>query len=131
MVNSYITKEELLLLHHKSIKRFGGLDGIKSPEHEGLIDSCLSHIQNDDYYPDLESKSVHLYWSLIKNHCFEDGNKRIALRAVTFFWLKNGIEYDVANSFIKQHGISLTEGIAAGKFEKNQVFSIIQDFLKS
>ena len=72
----YISKEQAIEVHRKTIEYSGGGDyGIINI---GFLYSALEHIQNDDYYPLFEDKLVHLIWSINRNHSFSDGNKRTA-----------------------------------------------------
>ncbi len=78
----YFTISYAIKTHDKIIEISGGLTGIKDL---GNLESPLSHIQNDDYYPDLEDKITHLVFSINKNHAFTDGNKRTSIALGGFF----------------------------------------------
>jgi death-on-curing protein len=54
------------------------------------LESVLEHIQNDGYYPTFEDKLTHLFHSACKFHCFQDGNKRIAISLSAQMLLMNG-----------------------------------------
>ena len=87
----YFDTNLLVGWHDRIIEEKGGLRGVKD---EGQIDSVLANIQNDTYYPTLLEKSVHLFHSLIKFHCFNDANKRTAVCALINFLLLNGCILD-------------------------------------
>ena len=87
----YITHEQAIETHKKTIKYSGG--GDMSILNIGYLDSVLEHIQNDDYYPTFEDKLVHLVWSVNKNHFFSDGNKRLSITLGGLFLLLNGRLY--------------------------------------
>jgi len=72
---------------------------------EQQLKSVLTHIQNDDYYPDFLDKSVHLFHSLIKFHIFNDGNKRTAIFSLLFFWSFNWFVFP--ESFAKLEDIAI------------------------
>jgi len=55
------------------------------------LDSILSHIKNEDYYPQFVDKLTHLFFSLVQFHTFNDGNKRTAILAVELFLFINEI----------------------------------------
>jgi len=78
----YFTISYAIKTHDKIIEISGGSTGIKDL---GNLESPLSHIQNDDYYPDLEDKITHLVFSINKNHAFTDGNKRTSIALGGFF----------------------------------------------
>jgi len=84
--------------HDKIIEISGGLLGIKDI---GNLESPLGHIQNDDYYPELEDKITHLVFSINKNHAFNDGNKRTSIAMGAFFLELNGLDIYVPK-FIRE-----------------------------
>ena len=94
---TYITLEEAIAKHDAIILASGGLLGLRD---EGLLISALTLIQNDLYYPTFSSKLVHLIFSINKNHCFIDGNKRAAVSLAGSFLLKNGWPTEFIASFI-------------------------------
>jgi death-on-curing family protein len=65
---------------------------------ENILESCLispfQKFGGKDPYPSLINKSSMLFYLLIKNHPFQNGNKRIAVMTMLFFladnkkWLK-------------------------------------------
>lgn len=113
IVFNYFTTEFAIVIHDEIIEKSGGILGIIN---EGLIDSFINHIQNDEYYPNLEDKLTHLFYSVNKNHCFNDGNKRssIALSAYfleinecgfivpRFIYYMENFSVDVANNIINK-----------------------------
>ncbi len=78
-----LNKRQILLLHSEIIKNTGGTDGIRD---EGLLDSALNvpfqTFGGQELYPSLIEKAARLGYSLIKNHAFVDGNKRIGTHAM-------------------------------------------------
>ncbi|NUE67266.1 type II toxin-antitoxin system death-on-curing family toxin [Snodgrassella sp. ESL0253] len=93
----YLEQDEVIANHDKIILVSGGLLGIRD---EGLLISALTMIQNDLYYPTFSSKLVHLIFSINKNHCFSDGNKRTSLSSGASFLLKNGWPLEFVKAFI-------------------------------
>jgi death on curing protein len=117
--------EELIQIHKKTIEYSGGgLDGIMNEQYLG---SALEHIKNDDYYPNFEDKLTHLFWSLNKNHIFQDGNKRIAITVSTMFLLKNGF-MNLAHRFLHEME-SISYHVAAGNIDKILLHKIFTSFL--
>ena len=94
---TYITLEEAIAKHDAIILASGGLLGLRD---EGLLISALTLIQNDLYYPTFSSKLVHLIFSINKNHCFIDGNKRASVSLAGSFLLKNGLPFEFVSDFI-------------------------------
>ena len=73
-----VTLGDVFEAHEQALK-FGGLDGVRDLT---LIESAIARPYSK-YYPSLHSKAAALLQSLAKNHGFIDGNKRVALLAVT------------------------------------------------
>lgn len=73
----YITLSEVLDLHRRVIEQSGGAEGVRDL---GSIESAISQPQmifgGHDLYPDIHTKAA-LCFSLVMNHPFVDGNKRI------------------------------------------------------
>ena len=86
----WVEKAALLLLHGKSLARFGGIEGIRD---EGLLDSALARPRNAYHYDgvrDVTGFAASYAFGLAKNHPFADGNKRAAFMAVGLFLGANG-----------------------------------------
>ena len=80
------TLEEVLELHHYLIDRFGGSHGVRDM---GLLESALFRPQTG-YYQDMAEMAAALLESLLFNHAFIDGNKRVAFFATDIFLRLNG-----------------------------------------
>lgn len=87
----FLTAEEVLEIHAELIKRFGGPPGIRDM---GLLESALYRPQSG-YYSDLTEMAAALFESLIKNHPFVDGEKRVAYFACDIFLRLNGYKFQV------------------------------------
>lgn len=88
----WLEKEALLLLHAKSLARFGGLEGLRDA---GLLDSALARPRHAFHYDDLRDDAAlaaSYAFGLGKNHPFADGNKRMAFMAAGLFLGINGWE---------------------------------------
>ncbi len=89
----HLSLAEVLLLHARLISETGGSDGLRDL---GLLESALGQPRQtfggEDLYPDLFGKASALGFSLIGNHPFVDGNKRIGHAAVEAMLMLNGFE---------------------------------------
>jgi len=89
----YLTLGEVLALHRRILAESGGRPGVRDL---GAIASALSQprvsVGGQDAYPTLLDKAAALGYSLIRNHGFIDGNKRIAHAAMEVFLVLNGME---------------------------------------
>ncbi len=84
---------EVLKLHGLIIARSGGSDGLRDL---GMLESALGQPRQtfggEDLYPSLTSKAAALGFSLIMNHPFIDGNKRVGHAATEAVLMLNGFE---------------------------------------
>ena len=110
----YLTLEQAIEVHGKTVEVSGG--GSLGQLEIGKLDAVLQHIQNDDYYPTFDAKLTHLFFCACKFHCFEDGNKRIAITLCAQMLLLNGYLRSV-NAFI-QDSENISYHVAAGSISK-------------
>lgn len=91
----YLTLEEVLTLHQRLIAQSRGASGIANL---GALESAIAQPQmtfaEEDLYPTIAEKACALSFSLIQNHPFLDGNKRIGHAAMEVFLVLNGFEID-------------------------------------
>ena len=89
----YLTLEEILELHRLVLEQSGGLDGIRDL---GGLDSAVAQPQmtfgGQNLYPSLAEKAAALGFSVVSNHPFLDGNKRVGHAALEAFLVLNGWE---------------------------------------
>ena len=85
------TLQETLELHGQLILRFGGSAGVRDL---GLLQSALVRPQTG-YYDTLSMQAAALLQSLCQNHCFVDGNKRVAFACTAIFLRMNGYRLSV------------------------------------
>jgi len=83
----------------------------------GTLDSVLQHIQNDDYYPTFDKKLTHLFFCACKFHCFQDGNKWIAIVLCVTMLNLNGYLRSLLGFIRKSENISYH--VAAGRISKD------------
>ena len=105
------SQEKVLLLHQLLIAETGG-----SPELRdiNLLDSALEGVyqtfDGQELYPTKEEKGARLGYSLISNHAFVDGNKRIGMYVMLTFLEVNGIHMDCANEDVVEVGLGVASG---------------------
>jgi death-on-curing protein len=96
----HLTLDEVLAIHQILVARFGGLPGIRDL---GLLESALFRPRTG-YYRDLAGMAAALFESLLMNHPFVDGNKRVAFFATDVFLRLNGwklaVEAESAHAFL-------------------------------
>ena len=105
------SKEKVLLLHKLIAAETGGSVGVRD---EGLLESALegafASFDGQDLYPSKEEKGARLGYTLISNHAFVDGNKRIGMYMMLTFLEVNGIRLECTNDEIVEVGLSVAAG---------------------
>jgi len=113
----YLILNEVLELYRRIIEQSGGLAGIRDLD---ALESALAQPRmtfgGKELYPTLIEKAATLGFSLIKNHPFVDGNKRIGHAAMEAFLILNGFEVDALVE--EQEKIVLQ--VAAGELEREE-----------
>lgn len=93
----YLSVVEVLALHAILIDEFGGTDGVRDL---GALESAVFRPQTG-YYEDPIAEAAALLESLIQNHPFLDGNKRVAVAAADVHLRLHGLE--LAGDSMKHH----------------------------
>lgn len=105
------SKDKVLLLHKLIAQETGGSIGIRD---EGLLESALesafSGFGGKEFYPTKEEKGARLGYTLISNHAFVDGNKRIGVYIMLTFLEVNGIRLECTNEELVHVGLSVADG---------------------
>lgn len=117
----YLNIDQALAIHAKTIEYSGG--GALGQLDIGRLDAVLQHIQNDDYYPTFIDKLTHLFFCTCQFHCFEDGNKRLAITLSAQFLLFNGYMAVARNFFVITENTSYQ--VAAGRIKKELLHRIM------
>ena len=105
------SKEKVLLLHKLLAEATGGSVGVRD---EGLLDSALegafAGFGEKEFYPTKEEKGARLGYTLISNHAFVDGNKRIGVYVMLSFLEMNGIRIRCTDEELVRIGLSVADG---------------------
>ena len=105
------SKEKVLLLHQIMAEATGGSVGVRDNDLlESALENCFATFDGIELYPTKEEKGARLGYSLISNHAFVDGNKRIGVYIMLLFLEINGIRIDAANEDIIHIGLSVADG---------------------
>ena len=108
-----IGKEKVLLLHQLMAEATGGDVGVRD---EALLESAIENVyatfDGVELYPTKEEKAARLGFSLISNHAFVDGNKRIGIYIMLSFLELNGIRIEASNNEVYELGMKVAEGKA-------------------
>lgn len=114
----YLTLNEVLELHRRLIELFGGSAGIRDLR---ALESALAQPRltfgGEELYPTIAEKAASLGFSLIKNHPFVDGNKRVGHAAMETYLVLNGYEIDASADEQEQVVLQLAAGeLGRGQF---------------
>ncbi len=105
------SREKVLLLHQLLAEATGGSVGVRDMN---LLDSSLEGIFStfggQELYPREEEKGTRLGFSLISNHAFVDGNKRIGMYVMLTFLEVNGIRLNYTDTDIVTIGLAVASG---------------------
>ena len=111
-----LTKTQILKMHSLLIQKTGGSDGVRD---EGLLDSALNlpfqSFDGEDIYKTIQAKAARLGFSLINNHPFIDGNKRIGILAMLVFLEINGIEIICTDEELIELGLGVADSSVSYK----------------
>ena len=116
------SSEKVKLLHQLMAEATGGSVGVRD---EGLLDSAIegafATFDGVELYPSKEEKAAKLGYSLISNHAFVDGNKRIGVYVMLSFLELNGVHIEAADEDV----VSLGLGVADGNMEQKEILDWI------
>lgn len=85
-MTEYVTTADALFFHQLLIDRYGGAPGLRDA---GALESAL-HRPQTGYYDTIVHEAAALLESLVTNHPFVDGNKRVAFAVADVFLRING-----------------------------------------
>ena len=123
MSPTFLTLEEVLLVHCDQLDRYGGEEGIRDMD---VLRSALAMPQagaGGEYFHDdlFEMAAAYLY-HLVQNHAFVDGNKRVGTTAALVFLDMNGVEVGADDASL----VELVLGVTTGRVSKADVASFLR-----
>ena len=109
---------EVLLYHQKIIEKTGGTRGIRDIGLiEGALNSAFATFDGEDLYPLIEDKISIITYTLINNHGFVDGNKRIGVAVMLLLLQMNSIRLVYNQNELVELGL----GIASGQLKTARI----------
>ena len=106
-----LSQEKVLFLHQVLTAETGGDPNLRDAE---LLDSALSSafqtFGGEELYPSIEEKGARIGYSLIANHAFVDGNKRIGIYILLIFLEINGCKIHPSEEEVVRVGLSVAAG---------------------
>jgi death-on-curing protein len=123
----YLALGEVVELHRRLLEATGGAAGIRDLRAlESAIAQPKTTFAGVDLYPTLVEKAAALCFSLVENHPFVDGNKRVGHAAMETFLVLNGAEVDAQVG--DQERVMLD--LAAGHIDREQLAGWLRQHLK-
>jgi len=117
-----LTKEQIKRLYDKMVDATGGLRGVRD---EAALDSALSvafqTFDGIELYTSTVAKIARIAYSLVSNHPFMDGNKRIGTYVMLVLLELNHIEVNFTDDDVICIGLDL----ASGKLNDKQLLDMI------
>ena len=118
------SREKVKLLHQLMAEATGGSVGVRD---EGLLDSAIenafSTYGGEELYPSKDEKAASLAYSLISDHAFVDGNKRIGVYVMLSFLELNGIHIEASDDDVIKLGL----GTADGSMKREEILAWIRE----
>jgi death-on-curing protein len=114
----YLTVAEVIAIHHHQIEEYGGEHGLLN---QGSLEAAVFRPQTG-YYNSLSEEAAALLESLVNNHAFVDGNKRVGFAAAHTFLLVNGFDLDVTGKAAFEF---MMKTMAEGKFR----FAVLHEWI--
>jgi death-on-curing protein len=118
----YLTVAEVIAIHHRQVEEYGGMHGLRD---QGALESGVFRPQTG-YYNDVSEEAAVLLESLVNNHAFLDGNKRVGFAAAHTVLLVNGFDLDVTSKAAFEF---MRKTMADGKFRFGLLHKWISEHL--
>lgn len=105
------SREKVLLLHQLITEETGGDPNVRDIALlESALESAFQTFDGNELYPTKEEKGARLGYSLISNHAFVDGNKRIGMYILLTFLEVNGIRIHPSTDDVARVGLAVASG---------------------
>ena len=122
----WIDRRALFLLHVETLAEHGGLPGLRD---EGALDAALARPRHVDAYEpdaDLARLSAAYGFGLVRDHPFNDGNKRAGFLAIGLFLALNGFELSVD----QVEAVEVITQLAAGRLSERNLADWVRKHIK-
>jgi death-on-curing protein len=119
----YLTVEQVIELHDEMIKRYGGLPGIRDKNLlHSAVDAPKAAMFGQEMYPSVYEKAAVYLYHIVRNHPFNDANKRTGYTVTLVF-----LEVNKAKKTFKKEDLeSLVVEVAKGKESKEQIAAFLK-----
>lgn len=106
-----LSKEKVLALHELITAETGGDPNVRDLDLlDSALESAFQTFDGSELYPTKEEKGARIGYSLVANHAFVDGNKRIGVYVMLIFLEVNGIRLRPSVEDVVRVGLALASG---------------------
>lgn len=128
MAPLFLSLAEVLEIHQDQVNRYGGASGIRDID---LLKSALGIPQatygGQFLHTNIYEMAAAYLFHLVKNHPFNDGNKRTGAVAALVFLTLNGFDFDAPEDDFAE----MVLAVAGGEIDKADVTALIRRFTHS
>lgn len=107
----YLSLEQVDDLHATQIEHYGGSGGLRD---RGALEAALARpamtFGGEDLYPDMAAKAAAMMHSLVMNHPYVDGNKRVGAHAALLFLATNGYQAEITPKELEEITLTVARG---------------------
>lgn len=112
-MTTFLTVAQVLFIHARLIAETGGTPGLRDlPGLESAVARPRATFDGKQLYPDRWRQAAALMQSLVNNHPFVDGNKRVGITAAALFLQRNGVMIQATNEALE----AFTLAVARSEF---------------
>ena len=123
----YLTIGEIVSLHRSILEATGGLAGIRDlPALESAAAQPRASFGGVDLHVSAIEKAAALCFSIVQNHPFFDGNKRVGHAAMETFLVLNGLEVDAP---VDDQERTILD-VAAGRLDRAHLAAWLSDHVR-
>lgn len=102
----YVDAEEILLIHHQLIERYGGSHGTRDLERvRSAAIAPAQAVFGEEQYKNVFQKAAVYARNIIADHPFYDGNKRTGMAAAIIFLKRNGYSFKAKKGEIEDFAV--------------------------
>lgn len=121
-----LSQEKVLCLHKLMTAETGGDPNIRDLALlNSALESAFQTFDGEELYPSVEEKAARIGYSLIANHAFVDGNKRIGIFVMMIFLEVNGVKIHPSVDEVIRVGLA----VASGKMKYEELLNWIYEMI--
>lgn len=119
-----LSQDKVLILHEIITEETGGSPNVRDLSLlNSALESAFATFGGAELYPTRQQKAARIGFSLISNHAFVDGNKRIGMYVLPIFLEVNGVKIRPTNDEVARVGLA----VAAGEMTYDDLLEWILD----